>query len=140
MKTGLLPPADPVTGLNVEEDDFFLMANLSPLFTGLPFVVWISAKGGARHDIRVKISRSAKVKPDELITVALRPTLHTIGSEQLREEELALLTEWINKNWTALWAFWNGDLYTEEVLPKLQPVRVKQKDENGEIKGDDEAQ
>jgi predicted RNase H-like HicB family nuclease len=30
----------------------FEMANLFPKHTGLPFVVWISVKGGARHDVR----------------------------------------------------------------------------------------
>ena len=44
-----------------DEDDFYFMANLFPATTGLPFVVWISERGGARHDIRVKVSRNAKV-------------------------------------------------------------------------------
>jgi hypothetical protein len=30
------------------------MANLGEKHTGLPFVVWISVRGGARHDVRLK--------------------------------------------------------------------------------------
>ena len=33
--------------------------------TGLPFVVFISQKGGAKHDVRVKVARSAKVRPSD---------------------------------------------------------------------------
>jgi len=52
------------------EDDFYFMSNLPPSFTGLPFLVWISQQGFARHDVRVKVSRSHKVKRGELIVVS----------------------------------------------------------------------
>ena len=39
-----------------ETDDLFEMANLSPALTGLPMIVWISERGRARHDARVKVS------------------------------------------------------------------------------------
>jgi hypothetical protein len=35
-------------------------ANLSPKRTGLPFVVWISPKAGAAHDVRVTVSKGPK--------------------------------------------------------------------------------
>jgi hypothetical protein len=44
------------------------MANLSPRRTGLPFVVWISPKGGATHDV--------------LISVAFRPEVHVVDGGQ----------------------------------------------------------
>jgi len=40
----------------------FEMANLRPERTGLPFVVFISQKGGARHNVRVKVARGPKVR------------------------------------------------------------------------------
>ena len=52
----------------------FDMANLRPEHTGLPFVVFIWQKGGARHDVRIELARAAKVRPSEIITIALRPT------------------------------------------------------------------
>src|SRR5690242_5464722 len=73
-------------------EDFFLTANLSPMFTGLPFVVWISMRGNARHDIRVKVSRGLNAL--EMISVALSPELGEIGGKQLKPEELQQLGEW----------------------------------------------
>jgi hypothetical protein len=37
----------------------FEMANLRPERTGLPFVVFISQRGGARRDVRIKLARAA---------------------------------------------------------------------------------
>jgi hypothetical protein len=105
----------------VLEDDLFLMANLSPLFTGLPFVVWISPRN-APHDIRVKISRGAKAIPEDFISVALRPELRVIGDETLSAEEMRLLREWVALNWDVLLAYWNGEIFTEQAIARLKPV------------------
>jgi hypothetical protein len=43
-----------------EVEGLFEMANLSPKRTGLPFVVWISPKAGAPHDVRVKVSKGRR--------------------------------------------------------------------------------
>jgi hypothetical protein len=56
----------------------FEMANLFPKHTSLPFVVWISYRGGALHDVRVKVSRNAKAIPAEMISVAIRPDVHIV--------------------------------------------------------------
>jgi hypothetical protein len=37
-------------------DELFDMANLFPRTTGLPMTIWLSPRGGARHDARVKVS------------------------------------------------------------------------------------
>ena len=103
-------------------DDFFLMANLSPLFTGLPFVVWISTRGHARHDIRVKVSRGPKAVPEDLISVALRPELRVVGEAGLTADELALLGRWVKLNWEVLLAYWHGELFTEQAVARLRPV------------------
>jgi len=103
------------------EDDLFLMANLSPLFTGLPFVVWISTRN-APHDIRVKISRGNKAIPENLISVALRPELRAIGREALTAEELRLLNQWVKLNWDTLLAYWNGEIFTEQAIRQLKPI------------------
>jgi hypothetical protein len=121
------------------EDDLFTMANLSPLFTGLPFVVWISPRN-APHDIRVKISRGPKAIdpkgpsevhlptavavsiPEHLISVALRPTLRVIGDETLTSSELALLKQWVDLNWETLLAYWDGAIFTENAIAALRPI------------------
>jgi hypothetical protein len=106
------------------EDDLFLMANLSPRLTGLPFIVWISPRAGARHDVRVKISRHPRVRSSELIHVALRPTLRVVSKHgSLSADELALLSRWVELNRETILGYWNGDIeYTEEAIARLKPI------------------
>ena len=37
-------------------EDLFEMANLFPRTTGLPMTVWVSPRGNARHDVRIKVN------------------------------------------------------------------------------------
>ena len=100
----------------------FEMANLRPERTGLPFVVFISQRGGARHDVRVKVARNAKVRPAEMVTVALRPRVRVVRGA-LDPGELAALTRWVDRNREALVAYRDGDIeYTEDVLAALKPI------------------
>jgi hypothetical protein len=39
-----------------DADALFEMANLFPGTTGLPMTVWVSPRGNARHDVRVKVN------------------------------------------------------------------------------------
>jgi hypothetical protein len=102
----------------------FEMANLRPERTGLPFVVFISQKGGARHDVRIKLARGPRVRPSEMITVAVRPAPRVIrGSIGAREFDL--VKEWLALNSDVLIDYWNGAIeYTEDVLQALRPLRV----------------
>ena len=97
-------------------------ANLRPDRTGLPFVVFISQKGGARHDVRMKVAPGAKARPSEMITVAIRPAVRVIrGTPDPRD--LALLTRWINLNRDTLIKYWDGDIeYTEDAVAAIVPV------------------
>lgn len=111
-----------------EEDEgqgqaLFEMANLRPERTGLPFVVFVSQRGGARHDVRVKIARSARVRPSEMATVAVRPQVRVLRGA-VAPDDLERLRAWIDLNREALIAYWNGDIeYTEDVLEALMPLR-----------------
>jgi hypothetical protein len=107
-----------------ESEDFFEMANLSPKRTGLPFVVWISPKAGAPHDLRVKVSRGPKVLPGQLISVAIRPNIHVVGSGNMSPQDLALLKKWIELNYDVIVKYWDGEIeYTEDAIAALKPVR-----------------
>jgi hypothetical protein len=98
------------------------MANLRPERTGLPFVVFISQKGDARHDVRVKVAPGAKVRPSEMVTVAIRPSVRVVRGE-LDPGDLALLTRWIDLNRNTLIEYWNGDIeYTEDAIAAIIPV------------------
>lgn len=64
--------------VSTNTDVFFDMADLYPKHTGLPFVVWISVKGGARHDARVKVSLDPKAQPGQLVSVTIRPEVRVV--------------------------------------------------------------
>jgi hypothetical protein len=105
-----------------EGQALFEMANLRPERTGLPFVVFISQKGGARHDVRVKIARGVKVRPSEMATVAVRPKPRVVRGV-LDPDDLALLARWIELNRAVLVDYWNGDIeYTEDAINALRPL------------------
>lgn len=102
-------------------EDFFLMANLFPKHTGLPFVVWISARGGARHDVRVKVSPNAKALPEEMASVAIRPETHVVEGV-IDPEDYTLLLRWIILNRETLIKYWEGDIDTQDALEKLVKI------------------
>jgi hypothetical protein len=100
----------------------FEMANLRPERTGLPFVVFISQKGEAGHDVRVKLARGAKVRRSEMITVAVRPTPRIVQGK-LNTPELELVQRWIELNLDVLVNYWNSDIeYTEDILNAIKPI------------------
>lgn len=100
----------------------FEMANLRPNTTGLPFVVFVSQRGGARHDARIKLSRNPRALPGEMISIPLRPE-PAIPEGTLSRAEAAQLKAWIALNAEAVIGYWNGDIaFTEDLLERLKPV------------------
>jgi hypothetical protein len=105
-----------------EGQALFDMANLRPERTGLPFVVFISQKGGARHDVRVKVAPGAKVRPTDMVTVAIRPSVRVVRGK-LDPTDLAQLSRWIDLNREILIKYWDGVIeYTEDAIAALRPV------------------
>lgn len=105
------------------DEGMFGMANLRPDRTGLPFVVFISQQGGARHDVRVKVSRGPRADPAQMVTVTVRPEPRSIPPDGLSAEELALVARWIALNRQVLIDYWTGEIgYTEDALAALRPL------------------
>lgn len=100
------------------------MSNLFPKHTGLPFVVWISVRGGARHDVRVKVSSSAKALPGEMATVAIRPEVHIVEGK-LPPKALRQLRAWVEANRDTLLAYWEGEMDTLDAMNALVKVESK---------------
>jgi hypothetical protein len=104
--------------------DGYLMSNLTPKRTGLPFVVWISPKGDARHDVRIKVSPGPKWVPSEFVSVAIRPDVRVVGRGTLSGQHLALLRQWVDLNRDVLVRYWDGDIEdTLDALAALKPLR-----------------
>jgi hypothetical protein len=98
-----------VTGKTRDDLDFFEMANLSPALTGLPTVVWVSERGRARHDVRVKVhmAHGRQMSISNTATVAVRPTPRLIAG-QLSAADMQVVSDWIRLNEAALVDYWDG--------------------------------
>jgi len=105
-----------------ESEGLFEMANLFPRHTGLPFVVWISYKGGAKHDVRVKVSHGPKALPSEMVSVAMRPHVHVVEGK-LNASDLALLTKWIELNHDVLLKYWEGEIDTKDAIDAIKHAK-----------------
>ncbi len=101
--------------------DFFLMANLEQECTGLPFIVWISVRGNARHDVRVKVSRGLKAIPSELVSVAIRPDIRVVNGK-ISGSDLALLRRWIELNQDVIVRYWNSEIGTMDALRAIRSI------------------
>jgi hypothetical protein len=102
------------------------MANLSPSLTGLPMVVWISERGGARHDARIKVSlvHGRRAHPHQSASVSLRPEMKVVAGPTLDARDLELVRKWIELNREVLLAYWNGDLLTDEVIGRIAAINA----------------
>src|SRR5437764_4183974 len=96
-------------------DELFEMANLYPRTTGLPMTVWVSPRGNARHDVRVKVNMTHgnQMTVDNTAVVAVRPSPHVIAGRLSSDDEQAVF-QWIALNATALVAYWEGDIDTAQ--------------------------
>ena len=109
-------------GTQDDSDLLFEMANLVQRDTGLPFVVWISPKGNARHDVRVKVSPSPKAVPSEMVSVAIRPNVHVVEGK-MSASDLKLLSRWVELNRDVLVRYWDGDIEsTKEAINLIRPI------------------
>lgn len=104
-----------------DDDDLFEMANLSPALTGLPMVIWVSERGRARHDVRIKVNMAhgRQMSIGNTATVAVRPTPRLIAG-QLTPANMQSVREWIQLNETALVDYWDGPIYTDELIQRQQ--------------------
>ena len=102
-----------------ETEDLFETANLSPALTGLPTIVWISERGRARHDARVKVSliHGHRARPERTASVSVRPTVEVVAGA-----DLALVRQWIELNRATIIAYWDGDLLTDEAIAQLKTI------------------
>ena len=111
-----------------ESDELFEMANLFPRTTGLPMTVWVSPRGNARHDVRVKVNMTHgnQMTISNTAIVGIRPTPHVITGRLPAEDERAVF-EWVSLNADALVEYWEGRIDTIQLgqalkrLPSSQP-------------------
>ena len=111
------------TAGDVDADDLYLMANLPPRLTGLPMVVWLLERGRARHDARIKVSRThgIRIDPTNTVTVAVRPAPR-LATGDLSRADLRVVAEWIELNRDVILDYWHGRIFTDELLQRIKSI------------------
>jgi hypothetical protein len=112
-----------VAANTIESDELFEMANLYPRSTGLPMTVWVSPRGNAPHDVRIKVNMTHgnQMTIENTAVVAVRPVPHLIAGRLSADDERAVF-DWIALNATAIIGYWNGDIDTVQLSQLLRPL------------------
>ena len=109
-----------------DADELFELANLFPRTTGLPMTVWVSPRGNARHDVRVKVNMTHgdQMNIANTAVVGVRPAPHLIAGHLSPDDQRAAF-EWISLNAAAIVEYWDGRIDTIELgrLLKRLPQR-----------------
>jgi hypothetical protein len=111
------------SGRSEPEGDLFEMANLFPRTTGLPMTVWVSPRGKARHDVRVKVNMTPGNQMDVTNTavVCVRPTPHLIAG-RLPPADAQAVFAWITLNEAPIIEYWDGRIDTIQMGQQLRPL------------------
>ena len=106
-----------------DDRDIFEMANLYPETTGLPMTVWVSPRGTARHDVRVKVNMTHgnQMNIANTAIVGVRPRPRVITGRLLPADTRAVF-EWVTLNRDALVAYWEGQIDTARMVQALKSL------------------
>jgi hypothetical protein len=105
-----------------EQDELYEMANLFPRTTGLPMAVWVSPRGRARDDARIKVSLTpGRMDIGHTVVVGIRPEPRLIEG-RLTPADLELVSRWIGLNEEVLIEFWNETIDSVELGGKLKKI------------------
>lgn len=98
------------------DQDIFELANLYPRTTALPMTIWISPRGRAQHDVRIKVctTHGQRMDPTNPAVMAVRPVPRLIEGNLSAADEEAV-ARWINLNREALVSIWEGEVDPTEV-------------------------
>jgi hypothetical protein len=89
---------------------------LFPRTTGLPMTVWVSPRGNACHDVRVKVNMTHgdQMHIANTAVVGVRPSPQLIAGH-LSPDDQRVVFEWISLNTAAIVEYWNGRIDTIEL-------------------------
>jgi len=99
-----------------DADELFKMANLFPRTTGLAMNIWVSPRGNARHDVRVKVNMTHgdQMNIANTALVAVRPS-RQLPAGQLSPDDQRAVFEWISLNSAAIVEYGDGRIDTIEL-------------------------
>src|SRR3954451_4881494 len=123
MRSGDIADEAPAATSDGETEDLSEMANLYPESTGLPMTAWVSPRGNALHDNRVKVNMTHGDRMDIANTavVAVRPAPRIVAG-QLSPADAQAVFQWISLNAEGLIAYWEGQIDTVHLIYRLKLV------------------
>lgn len=103
--------------------DTWEMVNLWPEDTGLPMTVHAQPRGGARHDVRLKVHRGhgRRMSAGNTAVIGVRPVPHLVENG-LKPKDQVLVYQWAALNEAALVDYWEGRIGTTELIARLQKL------------------
>jgi hypothetical protein len=107
----------------LEANELFEMANLFPRTTGLAMTVWVSPRGNARHDVRIKVNMTHgnQMNAANTAVVGVRPSPQMIAGRLSPDDERAVF-EWVSLNADALIEYWEGQIDTVQLGQMLKAI------------------
>ena len=110
-------------GFKSDADELFEMANLFPRTTGLPMTVWVSPRGNARHDVRIKVNMTHgdQMNIANTAVVGVRPSPRVIAGSLSPDDQRAVF-EWVALNTAAIVEYWDGRIDTIELGRLLKRI------------------
>src|SRR2546429_9815594 len=102
-----------------ENDELFEMANLFPRTTGLPMTVWVSPRGNARHDVRIKVNMAHgnQMTVDNTAAVGVRPAPHLVAGRLSTGDQQAVF-KWITLQAPIIYANMDDTNEPAELIPR----------------------
>ena len=106
------------------------MARVRQAKSGLPMLVWLSPDYGTntgKHNMpRIKFQDNTNTHliPEALVPISIHPTRPTILLRDYRTNlpasAIAQLQSWVIKNYDTLMAYWNNEIYEDELIERLK--------------------
>jgi hypothetical protein len=99
---------------------------------GLPMTVWVTSRGNARHDAKVKVnlSHGNQMSPANAGLAAVRPRPRVIVG-RLSADDRPAVFEWVSLNTAPLVAYWEGRIDTVELGQLLKQLPSSRRDASG---------
>ncbi len=119
----MAPDEAPLEWRDAGEDELFEMAIFYPRDTGLPMTIWVSVKGHAKHDARIKVCMTPgdRMDADNAAVVAIKPEPRLIHGK-LQSTDMKAVTHWITLNAEVLIEYWDGRVSTVGMVRQLQKI------------------
>lgn len=105
-------------------NSLYEMSNLTKDETGIPFTIFVSAKGGAKHQCRIKVSQSrGKMTVEDSVSVTVTDSPVFIGKHKFDTRTVNDIKTFIKKNKSVLLAYWNSTISTAVMIKSISSVK-----------------